>query len=134
MPMPSKDTRVATTADERGLTQYLWKWGGSSVPPSVLATFITAQHLRPFQTLPMLFPPVLLLSSYLNLQGFQKDAAGVTAAWSAAYMALASRRKLAIRQRFNVRGIVRGATMGMCAMNVVACGWVYAFGKRKNEA
>lgn len=41
----------------------------------------------------MMFPPVLLFSSYLNLSGYQKDAAGITAAWSGLYALLAMRRK-----------------------------------------
>lgn len=49
--------------------------------------------MRPFQPLPMFFPPVLLLSSYINLNGYKKDAAGMSAAWSGLYMLLAGRRK-----------------------------------------
>lgn len=64
----------------------------NSVPPTLLATLITAQHARPFQPLPMLFPPVLLFSSYLNLSDYKTDAAGVTAAWSGLYALLAMRR------------------------------------------
>jgi hypothetical protein len=63
------------------------------VPPTLLATLITAQHFRPFQGLPMMFPPVLLFSSYLNLSGYKKDSAGITAAWSGLYALLAMRRK-----------------------------------------
>jgi hypothetical protein len=63
-----------------------------SVPPTLLATLITAQHARPFQPMPMLFPPLLLFSSYLNLSGYQSDAAGITAAWSGLYALLAIRR------------------------------------------
>jgi hypothetical protein len=65
----------------------------SSFPPTLLATLVTAQHLKPFQPLPMLFPPVLLLSSYLNINGFKTDAAGISAAWSGLYLLLAMRRK-----------------------------------------
>jgi uncharacterized protein (TIGR03382 family) len=63
------------------------------VPPTLLATLITAQHFRPFQPLPMIFPPVLLFSSYLNLSGYEVDAAGITAAWSGLYGLLALRRR-----------------------------------------
>ena len=49
-----------------------------SVPPTALATLVTAQHFRPFQAMPMIFPPVLLFSSYLNLSGYKTDAAGIT--------------------------------------------------------
>jgi hypothetical protein len=65
----------------------------NSVPPALLATLIAAQHMRPFQPLPMMFPPVLLFSSYLNLSDFKTDAAGITAAWSGLYGLLAMRRK-----------------------------------------
>ena len=41
----------------------------------------------------MIFPPVLLLSSYLNINGFKTDAAGISAAWSGLYLLLAMRRK-----------------------------------------
>ena len=64
----------------------------NSVPPTLLATLITAQHARPFQPLPMLFPPILLFSSYLNLSDYKTDAAGITAAWSGLYALLAIRR------------------------------------------
>lgn len=64
----------------------------NSVPPTLLATLITAQHARPFQPLPMLFPPILLFSSYLNLSDYKSDAAGITAAWSGLYALLAMRR------------------------------------------
>ena len=36
-------------------------------------------------------------------------------------------------QRFGTRGIVRGTTMGICAINVVAGGWVYATGQTAGE-
>jgi hypothetical protein len=65
----------------------------NSVPPTLLATLITAQHARPFQALPMAFAPVLLFSSYLNLSGYKTDAAGTTAAWSGLYALLAMRRR-----------------------------------------
>lgn len=98
------------------------------------ATLIAAQHLRPFQTLPMLFPPILLFSSYLNLQGFKKDAAGLTSAWSAAYIVLATRRKAGgIRNKFGTRGVVRGMTLALCAVNVVSGGLTYAFGKNDDK-
>jgi hypothetical protein len=40
----------------------------------------------------MLFPPILLFSSYLNLSNYKTDAAGITAAWSGLYALLAIRR------------------------------------------
>jgi len=41
----------------------------------------------------MLFPPILLFSSYMNVNGYKTDAAGLAAAWSGLYMILARRRK-----------------------------------------
>jgi hypothetical protein len=88
----------------------------------------------------MLFPPVLLFSTYLNLNNFLVDSAGITAAWSGLYLLLARRRKSAglgiagrLTSRFGARGLVRGATMGVAAVNLVAGGVTYAFGRRKDE-
>jgi hypothetical protein len=78
----------------------------------------------------MLFPPILLFSSYLNLQGFKKDSAGLTSAWSLAYFVLARRRNMPLRQKFGARGITRGATVALCAANGLAGGWAYWSGKR----
>ena len=103
------------------------------LPPTVLATLITAQHMRPFHALPMLFPPILLFSTYLNLQGFKKDSAGLTSAWSMAYFVLASRRKAPLMRKFGARGIVRGATMALCIANAVGGGWAYWTGNREKE-
>ena len=112
----------------------------SPLPPTILATLITSLHLRPLQVLPMLFPPVLLFSTYLNLNSFVVDSAGVTAAWSGLYILLARRRKTIgkgiagrFANRFGARGLVRGATMGIAGIDVVACGVTYAFGRRKEE-
>lgn len=77
----------------------------------------------------MLFPPVLLLSSYLNLNGYKTDAAGISAAWSGLYLLLASRRKQKVLQKFGTRGILRGATMGLAAVNLAAGGIAWTFGK-----
>lgn len=107
------------------------------MPPMGLATLITALHFRPFARLPMLlFTPMLIFSSYLNLAGFKIDAAGLSAAWSGLYLLLAARRRPAIagfRQRFTARGAVRGAAMGLGGVNLLAGGWVYATGDRKAE-
>lgn len=108
----------------------------SSLAPTGLATLITPLHLRPAQPLPLLFVPVLLFSSYANLQGFKIDSAGVTMATSATYALLALRRKNAGGFRakfFSVRGVVRGSAIGLGVMNAVAAGWVYATGNRENE-
>lgn len=81
----------------------------------------------------MLFPPVLLFSSYLNLSNYPADAAGISAAWSAAYLVLARRRKQVFKSKFSVPGVVRGATLGLCAANVVGGGVAFVFGKREKE-
>ena len=94
------------------------------------ATLIAAQHLQPPQFLPLLFPPVLLLSSYINLTDHKVESAGVTAAWSGLYLLLARRRKHQLRQKWSVRGVVRGTTMGVCAVNLLAGGFVYATGRK----
>ena len=74
----------------------------------------------------MMFVPVLLFSSYANIQGFRKDAAGITAAASGTYGLLALRRRHPIPARISARGVVRGVALGIAAANVMACAWVYA--------
>ena len=37
------------------------------------------------------------------------------------------------RNRFGTRGLVRGATMGVAAVNLVAGGVIYALGRSKDE-
>ncbi|KAH6656677.1 hypothetical protein BKA67DRAFT_552668 [Truncatella angustata] len=109
-------------------------WGTSSMAPAGLATLITALHFRPFQTRPMIFVPILLFSSYINLQGFKKDAAGISAAASGTYALLALRRSPgALLRKFGVRGAVRGAAVGLGVMNALAGGWVYATRSRDLE-
>lgn len=101
-----------------------------------LATLITSLHFRPFQAMPMLlFTPMLLLSSYLNIGGFKIDSAGLTAAWSGLYVLLAARRRPArgLRQRFTARGAVRLTAMGLASVNTVAGSMVYATGDREAE-
>jgi len=109
------------------------QWGENPVPPALLATLVFAQHARPFQPLPMLFPPLLLFSTYLNLQGYKIDSAGTTAAISGTYLLLASRRKMGFMNKFGARGVIRGATMGLCLVNVVGGGLAYTFGSRSKE-
>ena len=109
------------------------KYPESPVPPTILATLITAQHARPPQFLPLLFPPLLLFSSYLNLNDYKIDSAGFNAAWSGVYLLLARRRKQPLMSKWGPRGIVRGATLGVCLANVVGGGMVYALGKREEE-
>lgn len=38
-----------------------------------------------------------------------------------------------LRNKFTVRGAVRGASLALCAVNVVGCGLAYTFGKREKE-
>ena len=94
----------------------------------MLATLIAAQNLQPLRMLPLLFSPVLLGSSYMNLNNYTKEAAGTSAAWSALYFILAGRRHQQLRQKWGLRGVLRGGTMGLCAMQAVAGGLVYAMG------
>jgi len=81
----------------------------------------------------MLFPPVLLFSTYLNLYEYTTEAAGTSAAWSGLYMVLARWRKQPLAKKFGTRGIIRGTTLGLCGVNLVAGGLVYALGKREDE-
>ncbi|KAK9424024.1 hypothetical protein SUNI508_13814 [Seiridium unicorne] len=122
-PEPPKEAQFALSA-----------WGNNSLPPAGLATLITALHFRPFRVRPMLFVPILLFSSYINLQGFKKDAAGITAAASGTYALLALRRSPgALFRKFSVRGVVRGAAVGLGLTNALAGGWVYATASREKE-
>lgn len=81
----------------------------------------------------MIFPPLLLFSTYLNLQGYKVDSAGTTAALSGSYLVLAGRRRLGFMNKFGARGLIRGATMGLCLANVVGGGLAYTFGSRSKE-
>ncbi|KAI1374725.1 hypothetical protein F4677DRAFT_153446 [Hypoxylon crocopeplum] len=125
---------MATSEPSISIRSRLEAWGNSSFAPTGLATLITALHFRPLQVRPMLFVPILLFSSYANLQGFKIDSAGATAAASGTYTLLAMRRRPgAFMNRFSIRGIVRGAAVGIGAINTVAAGWVYAKGGRERE-
>ncbi|KAI9888799.1 MAG: hypothetical protein M1814_006253 [Vezdaea aestivalis] len=110
---------------------YLKQWGDSPLPPLSLATLILPLSLRPVQPVALLFPPVLLFTSYVNVSGYESDAAGMSAAWSGLYLLMARRRKYAISQRLGVRGGIRALAMGLAAVNVVGGGVGYAFGRRK---
>ena len=83
--------------------------------------------------MPLLFPPVLLFATYLNLSTFTIDAAGLNAAWSGLYLLLARRRRQPFTSRWGVRGVVRGATIGLCVANLAGSGLVYALGRRSHE-
>ncbi|KAL7810774.1 hypothetical protein V8C44DRAFT_332036 [Trichoderma aethiopicum] len=122
------------TAAQKSISEYLTEWGSSSLPPSLLATLITALHARPLQALPLtLFTPTLLFSSYLNLSGYPTASAGLTAAWSGLYALLALRRRTSLRAKFSIRGVVRGAAVGLGAANCVAGGWVYLHGSKDRD-
>ncbi|KAJ5673841.1 hypothetical protein N7462_009280 [Penicillium macrosclerotiorum] len=115
------------------LVQRFRAWGENSFPPTLLASLIFAQHARPFQFFPMMFPPILLFTSYANLQGFKTETAGISAAWSGLYLLLAGRRRQPLMKKFGARGIVRGATMGLCLVNMIGGGLAYTLGKREEE-
>ncbi|KAL6920511.1 hypothetical protein ACHAPO_007156 [Fusarium lateritium] len=122
------DNNAVAPAASKSIFGYLSDWGTASLPPSLLATLITALHARP-PSLPLfIFTPPLLFSSYLNLSGYPTGSAGLTAAWSGLYALLALRRRQPFRGRFSVRGVVRGTAIGLGAANCVAGGWVYANG------
>jgi hypothetical protein len=38
-----------------------------------------------------------------------------------------------LKNKFTVRGVVRGGSLALCAVNVVGCGLAYTFGKREKE-
>ncbi|ODA78085.1 hypothetical protein RJ55_06688 [Drechmeria coniospora] len=112
----------------------LHDWGSSSLPPSLLATLVTALHARPLQPLPLvLFTPPLLFASYLNLAGYPTGSAGLAAAWSGIYALLALRRRQSLRGKFSIRGLVRGAAVGLGTANAVAGGWVYFMGNFERD-
>ncbi|KAF2086002.1 hypothetical protein K490DRAFT_45600 [Saccharata proteae CBS 121410] len=127
---------AAESPEEKVKTSVVHKlraWGENPLPPTLAATLITAQHMRPFQFLPMMFPPVLLLTSYLNVNGLKKESAGISGAWSGLYLLLARRRKQKLHSKFGARGLVRGGTIALCAANVVGGGLAYVFGRREEE-
>jgi len=132
--MANKNLETVEKEAKASAISYARAWGESPVPPSILATLIAAQHLRPPQFLPLLFPPVLLFSSYINIYDYKIDAAGTSAAWSGLYLLLARRRKQPFMQKWSVRGVVRGSTMGLCVAQLLTGGFVYAIGKRSKDA
>lgn len=69
----------------------------------------------------------------MNVAGYKVDSAGTMAAWSGLYALLAERRGQGFVNKFGARGLVRGATLGLCAANVVGGGWAWLMGRRKNE-
>ncbi|MCJ1486530.1 hypothetical protein MMC06_006707 [Schaereria dolodes] len=151
---PPDDEVQKTTA-----VSYIKAWGESPLPPTLLATLLTALHLSPSpnslssptrflpRTIPWLFPPALLFSTYLNLSGYTTSAAGTSAAWSALWLVMAARgrrrrrgrmvgmgkRTDTLRQMFGVRGAVRGVAGGVAWANVGGGGLVYGMGGRDEE-
>ena len=91
----------------------------------MLASMVLAQALRPPQYLMLVFPPVLLLSTYVNILDFKEESAAITGSWSALYYVLSRRRKQEFRQKLTYRGLIRGGTQATCMMNVLGCGYVY---------
>lgn len=69
----------------------------------------------------------------MNLTGYETDAAGFNAALSGLYVFLARKKPYPFMKIWGVRGIVRTATMGLCAVNVVGGGIVYALNKREGN-
>lgn len=124
------------TEQSTSLLRKLEGWGASSLPSMGLATLIVPLHFRPLQKLPMLFPPVLLGASYLNLAGYAIDSAGITAAWSGLYVLLSLRRRrlVAFRKGINARTLVQGAAMGLGTVNCLAGAVTYLNGDRVKEA
>ena len=57
----------------------------------------------------------------------------MTAAWSGLYALLALRRPQAIRAKFSTRGLVRGAAIGLGAVNCASGAWVYMNGDFKKD-
>ncbi|CDM27854.1 hypothetical protein DTO013E5_8878 [Penicillium roqueforti] len=125
------DSTVEETKET--LIQRFRAWGENSFPPTLLASMIAAQHMRPFQFFPMLFPPVLIFSSYANLQGFKTDTAGISGAVSGLYLLLAARRRQPFMKKLGVRGVVRGATMGLALVNMIGGGLAYTLGRKEEE-
>lgn len=152
--MASQDPKVDNV--KRTTISYTMDWGSKSIttisllpwqiltwivesplPPTLLATLLTALHARPFAPLPMVFPPVLLFSTYLNISSYTVDSAGLTAAWSGLYLIMANRRSVSgtswgrrMGSKFGARGLVRGSAMVLAGMNVVGGGLTYVSGKR----
>ncbi|KAI0019410.1 hypothetical protein F4780DRAFT_444213 [Xylariomycetidae sp. FL0641] len=125
---------MAEPEPKKSLLSKLDGWGRSSVAPAGLATLITALHFRPFRAAPMTLVPVLLFSSYANLQGFKIDSAGIGAAASGTYALLAFRRRPdRFLSRFTVGGVVRVAALGLGVANALAGFYVYGTGNRKAE-
>ena len=127
---PQAIKKGAGTGTNCKVTPYL----ASAIPPSLLGTLVIALHSRPRQPLVLLlFTPPLFLSTYLNLAGFPTAAGGLSAAWSGLYALMALRRRQGFKAKMSARGVVRGAAVGLGAVNSVAGGWVYFTGDWKRD-
>ncbi|KAI1452279.1 hypothetical protein F4805DRAFT_462921 [Annulohypoxylon moriforme] len=125
---------MANPEPSKSIKEQIERWGNYSLAPTIQGTLIMALHTKPFQWRPTLLVPILLFSSYINIQGFKIDSAGITASASGTYALLAMRRRPAtFMSRFSARGLVRGAAVGLGFANAVASGWVYAISDRKKE-
>lgn len=98
------------------------------IPPMVTASLIFAQYARPWRTLPMVFVLPLAGSSYMNVSGYETSAAGTNAAWSGLFLILARRGNsfYNFMKIWTPRGAIRGTTIGLCAVNAVSGGYVWA--------
>ena len=76
----------------------------------------------------MVFVLPLAGSSYMNVSGYETSAAGTSAAWSALFFVLARRGSnfYNFMKIWSPRGAIRGTTMGMCAVNAISGGYVWA--------
>ena len=63
--------------------------------------------------------------------GFEKKSGMIKVFISILMLHADPRQKL--RNKFTVRGAVRGASLALCAVNVAGCGLAYTFGKREKE-
>ena len=97
----------------------------SPIVPTGTASLIFAQSVRPAHYVSLLFPPILLGSTYLNILDLKSDSAGITGSWSALYLILSQRRQQTLAQKLGWRGLIRGGTQATCMMNVLSCGYVY---------
>jgi hypothetical protein len=99
----------------------------------IVATLITAQSLRPTRPLGLTMSAAFIGTSFVSLHGYKSDAGGLLAASSGLYAVMAMRRKFGLRDRFGPRGILRGVTVGLCAIDVVSGLLVYV-GRERGPA
>src|SRR5436190_5531124 len=95
-------------------------------------------HMRPVEPFRLIFAPLLLCSSYVSTAGWLIDSAGMSAALSGLYAILAWRRrppmnKKWLASRFSPRAAVRGAAIGLGALNFVSGSQIYLTGDQAAE-